>query len=164
MDETRRKLYMKTLKLKMYCKAYELIENYNDALKDNFVGWQLHHRMETHTYDGYIRPVFLTVNELKALDMYYGRPPEELIFMRTSDHASLHMKRRKVSDETRKKMSDNHNYSARHNHKYVICIETEEVFLSGAQLAEKLGVCKQFISRRILDGNPIRGFHYVYKK
>lgn len=41
---------------------------------------------------------------------------------------------------------------------------TREVFLSGVQLAEKLGVCKQLISIRILECKPIRGFHYEYKK
>jgi hypothetical protein len=30
------------------------------------------------------------IDELKALGMYYDRPAEELIFLRTSEHISLH--------------------------------------------------------------------------
>lgn len=32
-----------------YCEDYQDIENYDKALKDNFVGWECHHRLETHT-------------------------------------------------------------------------------------------------------------------
>ena len=35
-----------------YCKNYENIENYDKALKDNFKGWEIHHRLETHNSDG----------------------------------------------------------------------------------------------------------------
>ena len=37
---------------KRYCKDYENIENYELAKKDNFKGWVIHHRLETHTSDG----------------------------------------------------------------------------------------------------------------
>ena len=49
------------------------------AKADNFIGWDRHHRLETHNSDGERRLVNLTVDELKALDMYYNRPAEELI-------------------------------------------------------------------------------------
>ena len=87
---------------KQYCKDYENIENYEAAKKDNFKGWDCHHRLETHTSDGERRLVDITVAELQALDMYYNRPAEELIFLRKGEHTSL----RKVSDSTRKKLSE----------------------------------------------------------
>ena len=78
-----------------YCKEIEKIENYNLAKVDNFVGWDRHHRLETHNSDGVRRLVDLSIAELKALDMYYNRPPEELIWLRNSEHSKLHMKKTK---------------------------------------------------------------------
>lgn len=73
-----------------YCKDYTKIENYDRALADKFVGWQLHHRLETHNSDGERRSVDLGFEELKALNMYYNRPPEELILMKRKEHRQLH--------------------------------------------------------------------------
>ena len=83
-----------------YCKNYQDIENYEAAKKDNFKGWECHHRLETHNSDGERRLVDITVAELQALGMYYNRPSEELIFLRKGEHTSL----RKVSDSTREKL------------------------------------------------------------
>ena len=83
-----------------FCKDYENIENYYKAAADNFKGWECHHRLETHTSDGKRREVDILAKELKALDMYYDRPSEELIFLPESEHKSL----RKVSDSTREKL------------------------------------------------------------
>lgn len=83
-----------------YCKDYEKIENYQKAKVDNFVGWDCHHRLETHNSDGERRLVDINHKELKALGMYYNRPPEELIFLRKGEHTAL----RKVSDSTREKL------------------------------------------------------------
>lgn len=91
---------------KQYCKDYENIENYNKALADNFVGWECHHRLETHTSDGERRLVDITRKELIALDTYYDRPSEELIFLTKSEHKTLHHKGKKLSEETRKKLSE----------------------------------------------------------
>lgn len=63
-----------------YCKDYKNIENYQKAKADNFVGWDCHHRLETHNSDGERRLVDITTVELQALDMYYNRPASELIF------------------------------------------------------------------------------------
>ena len=71
---------------KQYCKDYEKIENYQLAKKDNFIGWECHHRLETHNSDGIRREVDISQEELKALRMYYNRPPEELIFLTTREH------------------------------------------------------------------------------
>lgn len=68
------------------------IENYQAAKAEDFKGWCIHHRLETHNSDGSRREVDISRDELLAMDMYYNRPAEELIFMRTSDHISLHKK------------------------------------------------------------------------
>lgn len=66
-----------------------------------------HHRLETHFSDGTPRPVnaFISMDELKALDMYYNRPPEELIFVTKSQHNVLHLKGRVVSEEQKENQS-----------------------------------------------------------
>ena len=87
---------------KLYCKDYENIENYEKALADNFKNWDCHHRLETHNSDGERRLVDITRDELKALGMYWHRPASELIFLKHSEHSSLH----KPSDDTKNKMSE----------------------------------------------------------
>ena len=79
-----------------FCKDYINIENYEKAKKDNFKGWQCHHRIG----------VDIPREKLKALGMYYNRPAEELIFLTTSEHAKLHSEGRSPTDETRRKMSE----------------------------------------------------------
>ena len=77
--------------LEAYCKDYTNIENYEKALKDKFVGWQCHHRLETHTSDGERRLVDIAAKELIALGIYYHRPSSELILMKTIEHRRLHL-------------------------------------------------------------------------
>ena len=95
-----------------YCDSLENVENYETAKKDNFKGWNCHHRLETHTSDGERRLVDITVAELKALGMYWHRPAKELIFLTKAEHNKLHKKGnsymlgKKHSDETRRKMSE----------------------------------------------------------
>ena len=95
-------------KFEYFCKEYENIENYEKAKADNFKGWDCHHRLETHNSDGERRLVYITRDELKALDMYYNRPAEELIFMKNSEHQFLHHKGKPRSAETKNRMSDAH--------------------------------------------------------
>ena len=90
--------------LKYYCKEPEKIENYEKALADNFKNWEVHHHLETHNSDGERRLVDITADELKALDMYYNRPADELIFLTIYEHSRLHMKGKHLSEETRKKI------------------------------------------------------------
>lgn len=75
-----------------YCVPEEIeqIENYETAKADNFNGWHIHHRLETHNSDGEKRLVNLSVEELIALEMYYNRPANELIFLTASEHRKLH--------------------------------------------------------------------------
>ena len=86
-----------------YCKDYENIENYQKAKKDNFKGWECHHRLETHTSGGERLSVDISHEELKALGMYYNRPPEELIFLTTSEHNAFR-RGRHLSEEHKKKI------------------------------------------------------------
>ena len=85
-----------------FCRMPELIENYDKAVADNTQVWDCHHRLETHSSDGEKRFVDISKAELIALNMYYDRPAEELIFLKGAEHKSLHNK----SKETRKKISE----------------------------------------------------------
>ena len=85
-----------------YRDDYTKIENYKEAVNANTQTWELHHRNE-FTLDGEFAH---TANELKAINMYFKRPANELIFLPKSVHKSLHSKNRKISEETRKKISD----------------------------------------------------------
>ena len=89
-----------------FCKDYENIENCQKALADNFKGWDCHHRLETHNSDGERRLVDITKKELIALGMYYNRPANELIFLPSSEHNSLHKKGKRLSEEAKKKISE----------------------------------------------------------
>jgi len=93
---------------KEYTSQYIEIENYKTAIEDKTQTWVCHHRLETHFSDGTLRPVNaqLSVEELKELNMYYGRPAEELIFLTRADHNILHNLGKKAGEETRKKLSE----------------------------------------------------------
>lgn len=94
--------------LKHYCDNFENIENYEKAKADNFNGWDVHHRLETHTSDGERRLVDITREELKALDMYYHRPASELIFLTKKEHQLLGKPSKGYhhSEETKKRLSE----------------------------------------------------------
>ena len=78
------------------CENYSLIEGYNEAITSE-KKYCLHHRLETHNSDGELRSVFLTREELEALEMLYNRPASELIFMPLGEHTALHNKSKKGS-------------------------------------------------------------------
>ena len=82
-------------KFKRFCKNPENIENYDKAAADNFVGWVCHHR----------KGVDIPREKLKALGMYWYRPADELIFLTSREHTSLHHKGKQKSEETKNKMS-----------------------------------------------------------
>ena len=66
----------------------DLIQNYELAKADNFNNWEIHHRLELHP-DGSVR---FTMKSLKELDLYYNRPPVELIWLTSFEHNSIHHK------------------------------------------------------------------------
>ena len=74
-------------KLKRMCKTYWLIENYQEAVNDTTHKWVCHHRREVQ--DGFC---IWRAEELVRIGQYYHREPDELIFMKMSDHFSLHNK------------------------------------------------------------------------
>lgn len=95
-------------RINLYCNGdITKIENYEQAINDESQTWDCHHRLESHFSDGTARPkgAFLSIEELKALDMYFNRPPEELIFLKTKDHISLHSSNFVASEETKAKLS-----------------------------------------------------------
>mgnify|MGYP001054781144 CR=1 FL=1 len=83
--------------LEKYCKDYTKIENYEEAVKSP-LKYDLHHRREFSESK--------SRKQLIAENLYYGRPPEELIFLEHGEHQRLHRKGKFVSTDTRKKMSD----------------------------------------------------------
>src|SRR5574344_153204 len=86
-----------TKNLEKYCKDYQNIQNYEDAVKSP-LKYDLHHRCEIFESK--------SIRDLKEENLYYNRPPEELIFLEHRDHMSLHNKGKFVSTDTRKKMSE----------------------------------------------------------
>jgi hypothetical protein len=83
------------------------IENYAQALANNFVGWVIHHRLELNP-DGSVNK---RRDELILSNQYYYRPANELIFLTSIEHGKLHGHSIKpnptiVSHETRNKQSN----------------------------------------------------------
>lgn len=70
-----------------YCLGdFTKIEGYDRAILDNSERWMIHHRLELNE-DGTIR---YTAKQLEALDLYYHRPPEELLILTNKEHGQLH--------------------------------------------------------------------------
>lgn len=76
--------------LSKICDNISNIENYDKAINDKDNLWVCHHRLETHSIDGYIRKTSLSYKELINLGLYFSRPAEELIFLTRSEHRKLH--------------------------------------------------------------------------
>ena len=88
---------------KSYCsEPIENIENYQQALAENFKWWDIHHRLEIQK-DG----TRVSRQELIDQNLYYGRPASELVFMRREEHISLHHKDKVISADTHLKLSVN---------------------------------------------------------
>ena len=91
--------------VKNFCKDdISLIQNYEQAINDNTLTWDCHHRLELHP-DNSVR---FTRNSLIKLDLYYNRPAGELIFLTHAEHMSMHHKGKVKSDDTKQKMSEAH--------------------------------------------------------
>lgn len=80
--ETTRRLYVKNGRI-------DLIENYELAKADDFNGWDIHHRDEIKILPSGIK-VIRTREELIENGRYYDCPPNELIWIRTSEHIRMH--------------------------------------------------------------------------
>lgn len=81
-----------------------LIENYELAKADNFKGWVLHHRLEFDLEGNEVH----TPESLNRLGMYYNRPYFELIYLTRSEHNRIHRLNKKLSQETKNKLSKAH--------------------------------------------------------
>ena len=66
------------------CEDISLVENYKQASEDNFDGWHCHHKLEIG--EGYIN----SVEDLKMMNLYFNRPANELIFLKTKEHLEIH--------------------------------------------------------------------------
>ena len=86
-----------TKKLEKYCTDYTKIENYQEAVKSP-LKFDLHHRLEISEMQ--------SASDLIAENLYYYRPPEELIFLEHGEHMRLHKEGKNMSAETRAKMSE----------------------------------------------------------
>jgi hypothetical protein len=82
--------------LEKYCSDYKNIENYEEALTSP-LRYDLHHRLEISDHK--------SRKDLTEENLYYNRPPEELIFLEHGEHISLH--KANLSEETRQKISEN---------------------------------------------------------
>ena len=82
-------------KLEKYCTDYNNIENYEEAVKSP-LRYDLHHRREISENK--------SRKQLIAENLYYGRPPEELIFLEHGEHVRLH--NMNMSTDTRQKISE----------------------------------------------------------
>lgn len=92
---------------KKYCRDdISLIKNYAEALADTTQTWFCHH-VNGEPFTGFCK------DDLIKMKMYYNRPASELMFVTLSMHNTIHRtgvkfkKSKPVSDETKKKMSDN---------------------------------------------------------
>lgn len=128
----------------LFCKNYKEIENYEEAIKSEKL-WDCHHRLETHDSDGNPKLVQLSKKELIALDMYYNRPSEELIFISHREHTKLH-KNGQLSGRSKK----------------VICIETKEIFSSTICAERKYNLSESSIRHAIYRNGTAGKYHWKY--
>lgn len=67
----------------LYCDGdITLIENYDEAINDKNETWICHHKLEIELQ--------LFSYELIKKNLYFNRPPEELMFIKKLDHIKLH--------------------------------------------------------------------------
>ena len=86
-------------KVKRFCKEdLSKIKNYDLAIADTTQTWDCHHMTETWWN--------CSKKDLIENECYYNRKACELIFLTHAEHMRLHWKGKKLSDETRIKMSE----------------------------------------------------------
>lgn len=145
--------------IEQYCKdPIEWIENYEEAVNDTEQTWHCHHRYEIEYH--------LSKIELQAMDFYFNRPFDELIFLTQKDHVSLHNKGRiapnkgkQLTEEWKQKLSES-GKGNQNSLKYHIT--KEELYslyilqgLSQSKIAKMYG-CSQFCILQKLKKFDIR--------
>lgn len=89
-------IMINTEKTLRYCnEEISLIENYNEAIADTTTMWHCHHRKEET----------MTKQQLLAQNEYWKVPAKDLIFLRPSEHLSLHWWQCAGAKERRAKVS-----------------------------------------------------------
>ena len=84
------------------------IDGYDEAVNSEKL-YELHHKLETPTFYGLMPESFglskyyNTPENLKEKNLYFQRPPEELIFLERNQHISLHKIARKEFNVSTKK-------------------------------------------------------------
>lgn len=93
-----------------YCKDFTKIENYSRAVLDTSQKWECHHRLETHYLKGgkwIKREEELSPKKLKEDNLYFDRPPEELIFLTREEHYNKELwHNRDNSEDCKRKISE----------------------------------------------------------
>lgn len=111
----------------MVCKDFELIENYTEAANDKEYRWELHHKDEIRILpSGMV--ALRSAEYLQENDLYYHRPPDELIFLRADVHKSLHAKYRPIESDIKNSIA----------HKGRIMSEETKIKLSNWRKGKKL--------------------------
>ena len=84
---------------KKFCKEdISKIENYDKAISDTTQTWHCHHRTEIWWN--------CSRKDLIENDCYYNRKALELIFLTPEEHRYIHNKGKKMSEYSRRKMSE----------------------------------------------------------
>lgn len=163
-----------------YCRDYTQIENYDEAMANETQVWDCHHKLETHTSDGERRLVDISTKELKALGVYYNRPPEELIFLTQEEHHRLHRrgkildketkkklseanKGRKTPEETKRRLAESNRNNPKQHCKKVRCIETNTVYPSIREAGRVTGILHGNI-KNVCHGKCLTagGYHWEF--
>lgn len=91
---------------KLLCKEdISKIENYDKAITDDTKTWVIHHRDEVKVLPSGVK-VIRSRQDLIDNGSYYGCSANELIFLTPEEHSRLHHKGVKLSEETRRKISE----------------------------------------------------------
>lgn len=88
-------MYQTIWRWKKVCPNFAEVENHDKAAADNYEGWVLHHKLG----------VGVPREELMELNLYYDRPPQELIFVTEKEHRGIHNKGMKHKESWRRKIS-----------------------------------------------------------
>lgn len=143
--------------VKRFCKEFEKIENYQEAVNSP-EKWDCHHRLEE---------TGLSRKDLIDKRMYYNRPASELIFITHKVHISLHQKGKINSDKTKKKMSttriEKHLSAGKNNPRYKhICSALLQMMYieqgkPSYKIAQELGISTNTVIGHLRELNiPIR--------
>ena len=149
-----------------YCEGdITKIENFDKAVNDRSdlyskSNWVCHHRLETHNLDGSRREIQQSRDDLKLLDLYYHRPPSELIFLTVEEHNRVHTQGRRLSKVQK-------DYISKRTQKPVRCIETDMFFNSVKEAAEWAGVAIPTMSSHLTKtksgGKTVGKYNYHFE-